>query len=190
MLQLLLIRCGWACWQGGCWALGRGVTGPQADTLPTLCPDPVGDYPLLPVGHRAECGYPGPCLWCVCCCPSLAGGQPHHGHLGWLLLTDQHIFSRSPGEQVKHQACAGHHHRAVPGLLCHPGKRGWAGQCRAALGAPFQSAKARPPGPGSGFECLSGAVFSKFKSLRSHLVCLLTRQVLGALPRVPSYRSG
>lgn len=48
--------------------LGRGgAMGSQADVLPALCPDPVGDYPFLPVGHRAECGHPGPCLWCVCC---------------------------------------------------------------------------------------------------------------------------
>ncbi|XP_013370994.1 PREDICTED: transmembrane protein adipocyte-associated 1 isoform X1 [Chinchilla lanigera] len=55
--------------------------------------DPVGDYPLLPPGHRAERGHPGPGL-------------------------------RSPGEQVKHQAGVGHHHRAVPGLLGHPGHLG------------------------------------------------------------------
>uniref|UniRef100_A0A8D0QZQ3 Integral membrane protein GPR175 n=1 Tax=Sus scrofa TaxID=9823 RepID=A0A8D0QZQ3_PIG len=40
---------------------------------------------------------------------------------GLALLTDQHVSSRSPGEQVEHQAGAGHHHSAVPGLLCHPG---------------------------------------------------------------------
>lgn len=68
--------------------------------------------------------------------PPLPGrGRPHRGSLGWLPLPDQHVSSRSPGEQVEHQAGAGHHHGAGPGLLCHPGEvgegspaghRGWA----------------------------------------------------------------
>lgn len=72
---------------------------------------------------------------------------------GWLLLADQHVSSRSPGEQVKHQEGAGHHHRAVPGLLCHPGKGGL-GQPRDPLKGPGISEGWAPTasGPGSGCE--------------------------------------
>lgn len=40
---------------------------------------------------------------------------------------DRDICSRAPGEQVQHQAGAGHHHGAVAGLLRHPGEGQGAG---------------------------------------------------------------
>lgn len=59
-------------------ALGarRWRRAPGLTLCPPLCPDPVGDHALLPAGHRAERGHPGPGLRCVCPC-GLRSPWPH-----------------------------------------------------------------------------------------------------------------
>jgi len=98
------------------------MTASRAHSLsPAVSSGAVGNHTLLPAGHRAQRGHPGPGVRFVWSHFSPAAPA------ALLLVFSPNVFIlslRSPGEQIQHKARAGHHGRAGAGLLHHAGSAG------------------------------------------------------------------